>query len=566
MHSLIRPAASDPVESLSALLGRAWTKIDAEDLCPDCQTPAERQVMAHQIVLAIEQHVARNADLNEPPLPSESGLVTYAMEVREALDFAALQATQTADTDSPTNKVAGPKRVDVAITGAFLTGYPLRIGIEEYSHAQDRLGLQLSNMPDQGWSRRVDLNPEGTYNSGGGFTKEIPLVIARVEGPDALSRMASTLGGRPKYEHDWMDSQIGGWEVRPTSLSVDVYDLGVGVVRGTFAVEVPHTVTLESAVRTIKSLVLLRRQPGQSADSPIASSFRDLTSTTTEQFRTAVDRVLADHVQDPWMRLTDVSSPVSDWGRLLWLHPVNMVTSDDPSVRRQDALQLAAAFSRSIRTPGGCFVPGIGWSAIVTNSDLANRDLPLKLLLLHWAYFALYMEIDRGLLLALDQSRRKSKARLAELEADASRSFDDYLRVSQARARVDSALASLGGDEQAIWDSVAGVQKFETLVAGVDRKLEIMQAVADRRVQEVTAATTRRSTMILGFLTMLTLVTVAVTLLGFFVGGLSDKSQDQALRYGVLAVGLFSAVALWFVTFRPRRQSDVAPAHSQKRR
>jgi uncharacterized membrane protein len=201
--------------------------------------------------------------------------------------------------------------------------------------------------------------------------------------------------------------------------------------------------------------------------------------------------------------------------------------------------------------PEGRFVSGVGWSAIITREESA-RELPLRLVGMHWAYFALYMEIDRGLLTVLDRRNSTPKrAILAELEADSRTVFGDYLRVMKARARVDSALASLGGDEQAIWDLIADVQKFKPLVSGVDRKVEALQRIADRRVQQATATSTRRSTMILGILTTFTLVTLATTLLAYFVGGFSDlvPADHMGVRIGFLIAGFVLAVILWFVTF-----------------
>ena len=231
-----------------------------------------------------------------------------------------------------------------------------------------------------------------------------------------------------------------------------------------------------------------------------------------------------------------------------------MLAGDETGLVGSKAKLLRVPFSKSVKVPDGRFVPGIGWSAIISDSDSSARDLPMKLLQLHWAYYALYMEIDRGLLSVLDHNElSRPRPVLSELEADAEEVFTYYIRVMKARARVDSALASLGGGEQAIWDVIADVQKFDALVGGVDRKVEVLQKIADRRVQEATSASARRSTKILGFLTTLTLVTLAIALLGYLVGGLSDNlDQYRPLRYGFLALGLVAAAVLWWVTFRMR--------------
>jgi hypothetical protein len=49
----------------------------------------------------------------------------------------------------------------------------------------------------------------------------------------------------------------------------------------------------------------------------------------------------------------------------------------------------------------------------------------LRITELHWAYIALYLEIDRGLLALLDDDRWYAPESLAELEQDADRVFGD---------------------------------------------------------------------------------------------------------------------------------------------
>ena len=112
---------------------------------------------------------------------------------------------------------------------------------------------------------------------------------------------------------------------------------------------------------------------------------------------------------------------------------------------------------------------------------------------LMWAYYALFMEIDRGLLAMLDRHKWQTSGSLAALEEDADRMFSVYMRVQEARARLDSALADLAGGQVSIWYTIADVQKFDELVAGVERKIAVLQRVAERRVEEASAARARRT-------------------------------------------------------------------------
>jgi hypothetical protein len=166
------------------------------------------------------------------------------------------------------------------------------------------------------------------------------------------------------------------------------------------------------------------------------------------------------------------------------------------------------------------------------------------------------MEIDRGLLALLDQSHHLNSVRLSDLEADAERVFGDYIRVMEARARVDSTLASLGGDEQAIWDVIADVTKFDALVQGVDRKVQALQRIAERRVQQGSATRSQRTTSILSFLTALTIVTVTTALITNFLGSRSDQLGHLSLRIAIVAAALLASVGLYREAFkdRPRRR------------
>lgn len=47
-------------------------------------------------------------------------------------------------------------------------------------------------------------------------------------------------------------------------------------------------------------------------------------------------------------------------------------------------------------------------------------------------------------------------------------------------------------------------------------------------------------------------MTLATTLIGYFLGGLSDKDDHFYLRWGILGAGVLLAVLLWGVTFQVR--------------
>jgi len=397
----------------------------------------------------------------------------------------------------------------------------------------------------------------------------LPLIVARRDGPDALTRTLAILQDRPAAEHEWLAGHTKDWTITPASMRIDIYDLGVAVMNGTFTVRAPKRLDLGTIARVLKQVVWLR--PDRSGVcSPIVSTFRMLAEESAEQFARSIDAAAPQTVQQPWLApfLSALAQahqsgepPPNDWGRLLWLHPVHLLEVDDVGELATNATALAPPFHRTVDIPDGRLVSGIGWSALVTQRQPSGTDVPLRLVELHWAYIALYMEIDRGLLALLDQDRRSRTESLFDLEEDAERVFTDYIRVMEARARVDSALASLGGDEQAIWDVIADVTKFDALVQGVDRKVEVLQRVAERRVQQATAARSRRTSAILSFLTALTIVTVTVALITNFLGSRSDRFGHLDLRILIVAVALIASVGLYREAYRerPRRRRKGEP-------
>jgi hypothetical protein len=104
---------------------------------------------------------------------------------------------------------------------------------------------------------------------------------------------------------------------------------------------------------------------------------------------------------------------------------------------------------------------------IVCRSSTRARETFLWLLTLNWAYYALFMEIDRGLLATLDDERWRGHASLAELERDASAMFRVHMRVQSVHARLGSILMDIGGGALTLWDTIAQAQRFDALVTAV---------------------------------------------------------------------------------------------------
>jgi hypothetical protein len=333
----------------------------------------------------------------------------------------------------------------------------------------------------------------------------------------------------------------------------------MAIITATLAVEVPVGLTLSEAAIALKHAVWLKPDPASGAESAVTGALRELAYETLQQYKAATQKATPSAIQDAWLapflRALDRGLGVrggraDDWGRLLWLHPVHVLEVRDDRSLGTAAGELAPTFHGTVRIPSGVFVAGIGWSSIVTKPSASGAEIPLRLIELHWAYIALYMEIDRGLLALLEDGRWKEPDSLTELETDAERAFTDYMRVMQARGRLDSALASLGGDEFAMWELITDVTKLRPLVDGVDLKVRVLQNRSERRVQQAAVRRDRRTNSILSGLTALTVVTVVVALLGNFIGTRSDKLGHIDLRVAIVLVALLMAFAIYRAAFR----------------
>jgi hypothetical protein len=491
-----------------------WASFDDGDVCPECQTEAERHDAELRVVGMIEREAARRDAEGVAPDEAEGPLVRYAM------------GTRAKDADADPVTPGASRRLRVEVTGAFLTGHPLALRGSGYREVQQALGRAL---PRDQWTVE-DLDGEhGTFESGGGFTEAVPLVIARRMGLDLLQWLSPAL-------------DRAGLQTSAIELEVDVYDLGVAVMTAGF--DMPVGGDLASTARAVNRLVRLR--PGADGLPPLADALQQVAYGTTDQYGTAVAKAAAEHVQPDWLSRSTAAATRERRGRLLWLHPVLVLHTDEPA--EQVAHELAPPYAGTTRLDEGLLAAGIGWSAAIVSSPAGDANTALRLTKLHWAYYALYMEIDRGLLGVLDQARWAQRATLKQLENDADAVFADYLRVVEARARLDSALTALGGDELAIWDKIAEIQRFDTIVDAVGRKLDALEKLAKRRIELAEADRARLIGSILGALSFLTIVTVAAAIVGQVLGSRAEIGPPW-LRYVSIGAGIAVAIALYVTTF-----------------
>jgi hypothetical protein len=266
---------------------------------------------------------------------------------------------------------------------------------------------------------------------------------------------------------------------------------------------------------------------------------------------------------------SEQTPPKADFGRLLWIHPVH-VKALVPFVNKQSgarvgapdiylggtqvACDLAAAtaplFAEIREIYGGAFAAGIGASAIVLSDPGADIATPMQLLELNFAYYALYMELDRRMLNVLNRWSEASASSHNKLQREAAAVFADYVRVMDVRARLDSAVIARGGDELAIWEIITEVQRFSAIVMAVERKLAVLQELADRRTSQVDIEIARRTSIL----------AVLVYLCGSVILGVTLRFT-LPMWLLVLSILLASAIVIGYGrTFRAATRASGRPA------
>ncbi len=468
------------------------------------------------------------------------------------------------------------QRFEVAFTGPFLTGQPLQVRISDYSQFQAELSDRL-NRTSQGWDHKgIKWRGVESYGSGGGYTTLVPLVLIRREGDILKRRLSELQRSRPDTEQMWLHNAIEGWEWKLRTVKIELYDLGVGVITGVYDVKAPLWLGVEDTRKIAESVARLT-VPLTDDRSPVAVSYDLLARETVSLFGEGVAKCEGVERQEPWLNsLLQVLPPTEpedgggevdqppgastagdEWGRLLWLHPVFLLTAGPKASMwrmRQLSRPFEATFSQPIEYWHGLFVPGIDSSVVVLRKNgEGEKRPPMGLTLLMWSYYGLFMEMDRGLLAMLDSDRWQTPNSLAELEDEAERIFSIFMRVREARSRLDSALTDLAGGQLSMWSAISNVQKFDELVEAVEGKIETLRHIADRRVQEATAARSRRTGNVLSGLTALTVVTVVIALISNFIGTRSDTLG----HIGVRSVAIIAAFLLALVLYR-EAQREIA--------
>jgi hypothetical protein len=412
--------------------------------------------------------------------------------------------------------------------------------VSEYKERQEQLGEELSKPIDP--ADETKWNPEGvrwleqpSYDEGGGgYSNLVPLVLIQREGP----ALAKLLDAREHADRKRLDD-LAGWDWELERSYIQLFDLGVGVVVGVYRFAPPADLEPSQIAMTIREWCNLTRDGEGWVGPPLGAAYEKTTRETVSRFR---DAVTSEHcfgrLPEPEFPTTLTSAGVDrEAGRLKWLHPVFVLPPGAPDYEGKPATRYFEA-TQSGEVPfgfeGGVFVPGVKRSVIqlgVADEELGKPSAPLGLVTLNWAYYAAFMDFDRGLLATLDEMHEKEDGSLPSLEKDVRDTYYKYVTVAEARARLDSALNGLGPGQMAQWEEIARVTRFDQLLRTVERKLEVLETVAESRVQRAAAESSKRNRLVLTTLTVLTVFTVAFAAIAHFAGDKTDSGGHSTARW-----------------------------------
>lgn len=284
LGELLSTMASELDPARGVFAGAApWAQIGGADVCPRCLTSHEERSLALDYIELVEAEVARVRKAGTDPQSYEAALIAYAMVLRSRI-----------------SDVKPAQELEVAITGAFLTGQPLEARISEYSRFQRALGDALRDLPDQGWDY-VRWRGVSTYASGGGYASMVPLILVHRDDGEFLARAKHVFNERPEPERRWLDELMRGWDWRLRSMRVEVYDIGVAVIVGTYDLRLPIGAPLDIVPEVIDAVVRLRPDHGTQIRSPVATTFQALAEETVSQFTGAVNDHAPVARQEPWL-------------------------------------------------------------------------------------------------------------------------------------------------------------------------------------------------------------------------------------------------------------------------
>src|SRR6202042_2294204 len=131
-----------------------------------------------------------------------------------------------------------------------------QVRLTDYSSLQRELRSELVRDPSGGWDGGgVRWRNVSSYKyGGGGYSSLVPLVLVQRDGAEVRRRLEDLQRSRPEEEREWLGEALNGWAWSLDAVSVQLYDLGVGVLTSVYEVSTPRRLDPSEARRTVESL------------------------------------------------------------------------------------------------------------------------------------------------------------------------------------------------------------------------------------------------------------------------------------------------------------------------
>jgi hypothetical protein len=454
----------------------------------------------------------------------------------------------------------------ISLTSAFLTDVPLRLALADYRTKQARVGEALAARAGEGWAYDPlgRASAAGSFSVGGGYASLTPVVFVTRSGPQITTRLREA-GRSTSWDRPGRSSDI---DLDLASARIQLFDFGVGAIEAIYDLVAPAQTTPAQVIEHVNAETALDVGVGQDRGESLGGALASVVEETTRAFTDTVRATVPEAIEKPWLeamyrtsgveghrpgtksRTDDEHESPNEAGKLLWIHRFYMLRghadADAVDLERL-GLPFRSSFSTTVNDWDDIFIPGIDSSVLVSREEPPTPEsfVP-SMMLLHTGYLALLIETDRGLLATLGEVEEWDSARhLSHLEREAQQVFQLQMRAEKALARLDSILIDFGGGGLALWGAVARVQRFDDIVRAIDSKIKILQRLTQRRVQEASSVRERTTNNILGFLTALTIVGLAVGLADGFFGERPDRAGHVAVRIGAILVSLILAGQLF---------------------
>jgi len=438
--------------------------------------------------------------------------------------------------------------VRLYLNGAFYNGTALdssALLVMGYERAQRAVVEMLSTEGRAGWEHDKVVDPSGLrFSVTGKYPTLIPVSFASKTGEAVVERVRCVIA---EFSATYSDVA----EVEVDEADIDFFDFGVGVLAIKLSV-IPRATLCIGELRAL----------AENLSTALVKPLNELVANAVEEFDNAVKRSLpvtqlhaSSWLQDDGYLHQSGSGHTlgrSALARLLWLHRTFILGPQVSTTIEEHVEELLPSLCEHDQSQDLLFVPGLGSSALLMRTTVANSEHGLRgigglltLMDLQWAYIAAAMEIDRTLFRRLNGFRASAgRASAVALERESRSVLELYDRVRLFRASISSIIIDLGGGARRSWDVMARVQSVPEILATIDDKLSALRDACDTLLKEASVKRQRRIALTVDLFAGFSVVASIVAVVAFFFATDVDASTLTRVTVLTLAVLLVLSALL----------------------